>query len=258
MSLWAVTMVRDELDILPYTLRHLVGEGVDGFVIADNLSSDGTWEWLSSASLGVQVLLVRDEEPGYYQSRKMTGLYRMAVSLGAHWVVPFDADELWFNPAGFRLREIVARGWDADCLEAAVFNYHPTSQDAPEEPNPFRRIVHRDPQPTPLKKVLVRAAADVTIEQGNHKASASHDLVVVPGPIAVAHFPWRGCERFERKIRNGLAAYAASDLPTDWAEHWRYFGRILDEGGPEALRAAYFRHFHDVSGLEICVAPWRG
>jgi len=98
-SLWAVTMVRDELDIIEATLRHLESEGVEGIIVADNLSTDGTYEWLqdNAANFDCQLLVQQDPDPAYYQSRKMTALAHQAFELGAAWTLPFDADEIWYN-----------------------------------------------------------------------------------------------------------------------------------------------------------------
>jgi hypothetical protein len=47
-----------------------------------------------------RVHVVTDREPAYFQAAKMTRLARAAARAGADWVVPFDADELWFADRG--------------------------------------------------------------------------------------------------------------------------------------------------------------
>lgn len=94
MTVVAITMVRDEEDIIDWTLQHLLEQGIDHIIVADNLSVDKTpWKLAALASTG-RVTVIQDEEPGYYQDEKMTRLAHMAANdFGAEWVVPFDADE---------------------------------------------------------------------------------------------------------------------------------------------------------------------
>lgn len=262
-GVWAVTMVRDERDIIGHTLAHMASQGVTAIIVADNLSTDGTWEWLNDNAdrFCCPVRLQRDEEPGYYQARKMTRLAHDAFAFGAEWVIPFDADEAWYDSSGADLATaVMTQGVHADCLQAQLHNYFPLSTDDPSEHSPLRRICHRDPKPAPLAKVAVRARADVGIEQGNHAATwASRPGRSLPSSLEVAHFPWRSAEQFERKARNGSAAYRQTDLSPDVGLHWRSYGHILESQGPDALRAVFEEWFLDpAQALEHKPAPIRG
>jgi Glycosyl transferase family 2 len=255
MRLWAVTMVKDEIDIIVHTLGHLAASGVDGIIVADNLSTDGTWPCLQRLELPCQYKCIRDVDEGYYQSEKMTRLAHTAFELGADWVIPFDADELWYNAAG-DLRDVFEKT-DADCLTATLYNYFPTTDD-PDELNPFLRITNREPTAAPLHKVAVRNRSDVVIAQGNHGATANSPFEQRYSTLEVAHFPWRGWERFERKIRNGYAAYRKTNLSADTGAHWRNYGQLLEEQGSEALRSVYEAWFENPPGrLEHAPAPLR-
>ena len=80
MSVVAITMVRDEEDIIDWTLQHLLDQGVDHIIVADNLSVDETpWKLAALASTG-KVTVIQDDEPGYYQDKKMTDLAHMAAA----------------------------------------------------------------------------------------------------------------------------------------------------------------------------------
>jgi hypothetical protein len=258
MELWGVTMVRDEIDILPYTITHLFNEGLDHFIVADNRSVDGTREWLLNATTTFPLLVVNDEIVGYHQAKKMTALLHEAVTLGADWVIPFDADELWYDAEGITVKERIEQGWDTDLLEIGQWVHYTTSGDDQNEPNPFLRMPYRDPEMSRLSKVIVRAADDVALTQGNHQARAERPLNIIRPPIQIEHFPWRGPEHYERKIRNGIEAYdAAPEQSVYEAQHWRAPARVLREQGPAALREMYFRNCHDLPGLEYHPAPWR-
>lgn len=255
-------MVKDEQDIIAHTITHLVGQGVTGIVVADNLSTDDTFTILNDLDVDCELIVKTDPEPGYYQSRKMTELAHFAFRLGADWVIPFDADELWYatdGPLANAFDDI-----DADCAWASLHNYFPTSSDDPAEANPFRRITHRDPQPAALPKVAVRRRADITIAQGNHNVTADRldvtgALVSVESTLEVAHFPWRSFEQYKRKIRNGATAYRKTDLPEDYGAHWRQHGTLLEREGTDALRVVFDTYFHDPAlTLEHHPAPWSG
>lgn len=242
MKLMAVTMVKDEADIIRYTLENLLDQGVDEILVADNCSTDGTSEILREIAAVEPVRVEIDEDPAYYQSKKMTGLARKAFDLyGADVVVPFDADEYWTGQ-GCSLRRALEVS-TGPVMAVPLFNYFPSSTDGEDEADPFDRIVNRDREPSPLRKVAVRNIPDLVIEQGNHSAKGGEVVEVTSAMIG--HFPWRSYAQFECKVSNGYKAYLATDLPEDTGTHWRSYGRMLESDGPEALRAHYEKWFVD-------------
>jgi glycosyltransferase involved in cell wall biosynthesis len=246
MTVAAVTMVKDEADIIASTVGHMAGQ-VDMVIVADNGSTDGTRDILD----GLDVIVIDDPEIGYYQSRKITALAHRAMAQGADWIVPFDADEWWTTSTGGRITDFLAvvdPMWQV--VSAPTFDHVPTGED-PDDPDPTRRIVWRRATPNPLPKVACRTAADLTIAQGNHSAHYEAPAPTLPDGLIVHHFPYRSAEQFARKATNGAAAYAATDLPEDMGRHWRDYGRIASEHGDEALEAVFRRWFWqpDVTGL---------
>lgn len=255
MQLWAVTMVKDELDVIEHTLCHLASEGVHGIIVADNLSEDGTWPYIKSLNIGCELHCTQDFEVSFYQGRKVTNLARQAFAGGADWVIPFDADEIWYSTKGTLYDAVleVQQQHNANLAYAKLYNYHPTSKDEQREWNPFLRITHRNPIPAELRKVIVRRG-HVEIAQGNHDAIGPAPFIRATSTIEVAHFPWRSWPQFKRKVVNGYAGYKATDLPEDSGAHWRGYGRILEEHGEEVLRKeVYERWFFDP---EATVQQW--
>lgn len=256
-SVWAVTMVKDEADIIAYTLKHLAAEGVDGIIVADNLSTDGTRDILDSLQLPCELVVLDDPEVAYYQSDKMTGLAKQAFHRGAGWVLPFDADELWCSPNAATLgqffRDVPRR---CEGVKAALYNYFPVGVED-SDPNPFKRITKRDAHPAPLPKVAIRSGRNFQIHQGNHGVTGRKNLA---SGLQVHHFPWRSYEQFERKVANGYKAYLATDLPEESGGHWRSYGRVLEEGGREALRDLYTTWFANPPDIDLVddPAPYRG
>lgn len=236
MSVAAVLMVRDEADIIGPTIRHLLTQ-VDAIYVADNLSTDGTREILES--FGSDIILSDDPELGYYQSRKMTALASVAYRAGHSWVVPCDADEIWYA-TGSTLREHLGGiAGDVAIVSAELYDHIPTSEDDPTILDPVARIGWRKRYKGALPKVACRLRPDLVIDAGNHSASYRGPGLRVPG-LTLRHFTWRSPEQYVRKILNGKEAYAATDLPEGLGIHWRMW-----EGHEEGtIRQHFYKWFY--------------
>ena len=245
MKVWAVTMVRNEEDIIGFTLRHMISEGMDGIVVADNLSTDRTRDVLEAVKREAPIpfLLLEDREPGYYQSRKMTALAHLAAEKGAHYVIPFDADELWFSLTPEPVAGVL-RHADAPVARIDLWNHFASASD-PEEENPFLRMPWRMEKRSSFSKTAFRYRPDLTVAQGNHDVLGADGIPVEkdPVPVGIRHFPYRGPDHFIHKAMIGGAAYAATDLASNQGNHWRRFKRILDSEGPRAVEEIFFRDF---------------
>ncbi len=226
-----ICCAKDEIDILEFTVLHM-REECDAVIVADNGSTDGTREMLQRLSREPGVVVREDPEVGYYQSARMSRMAAQAAAMGATWVVPFDADEWWYSPHS-RIADVLADQSAAAIATAELYDHVPTAQD-PGVADPVTRIGWRRREPAPLAKVAVRPSLPVTIEQGNHGATFPTPRTI-DGLLVVRHFPYRSADQFVSKVRNGAAAYAATDLPEDVGKHWRDYGRLLDSGGPDAI-----------------------
>lgn len=233
-NVWAVTMVRDEADIVEATLRQMAAN-VDGLIVADNGSTDGTLDVLDRlrGDLAVPVVLVEDREPAYYQSAKMTALARAAVAdYGATWVVPMDADEWWYCPHAPRIADFLERQRDkVTGVTAEIYDHVATSDDDVAVPYPARSPWRRV-KALPLHKMAGRGDSAMVVMQGNHHvrfAEGERPATAVRG-LVIRHFPYRCVAQFIRKVRNGAAAYAATEgLDEDAGRHWREWGAYSDE-----------------------------
>jgi glycosyltransferase involved in cell wall biosynthesis len=239
MKVTGICMCKDEADIIVSTVRHMAGQ-VDEVIVADNGSTDGTRGLLEALADHLPVVVIDDPDPAYYQAVKMTRLATVAADGGAGWVVPFDADEVWYSPFASTIAEAL-RGSTTAVVGAVLYDHVATGVDD-DVSDPLLRIGWRRREAVELPKVACRTRLDVRIHQGNHAASYL-EQTMVPDQLVVRHFPYRSVEQFIRKARNGAAAYAATDLPEDAGAHWRGYGRILDESGPEALAEVFRKWF---------------
>lgn len=233
-------MVKDEIDIIEFTIRHLIEE-VDFVIVSDNGSTDGTFDLvvqLQREGLPLRALL--DSEVGYWQSRKMTALAQLALEEGHAWVVPCDADEYWYAADGRTITAFLAgQAPDVQIVLAHLYHHIPSDLDPEDDKNPFRRIGWRKREHAGLPKVACRARPDLTIDAGNHSARTNGTASTSSGLI-IRHYSWRTEGQFLRKIRNGVAAYAATDLPEGIGEHWRMWQNCDDE----QVRAHFHTWFH--------------
>lgn len=238
-SVIAVTMVRDEADVISSTIAQLFAQGVDHVIAADNLSTDRTRTILEGFN---RVTVVDDDEPGYYQDRKMTALARRAHDMGADWVLPFDADEIWYGLHGNIAKSLA--GCEADVVMAAGWDHIVTTPG--DQPfSPWRR-----PEYQRLSKVTFRASPFAELNMGNHDVRGCGP-VRMAGVLEYRHFQYRSLAQMTRKLRTGKAAYEASDIHPMHGTHWREGGALSDE----AL-AAKWADLCATDGLVFDPVPW--
>ena len=217
-SVWAVTMVRNEADVVAHSVRHLLNQGVDGVIVVDNLSEDPTPAVLAELArqddrvhVGVNTL------DAFYQGRAMSYLAWLAYRAGADWVILFDADEFWFAEEGSVVEALRACGSDP-VQAAALHDLAPSSTSGIDFTDPHATARIR-PDVT-SHKVAIRPGRWVWVDDGNHSCL---DLRrAAPGPLRIAHVPHRSLEQRIRKASIGAAALAkASTLRPDIGNHWR-------------------------------------
>jgi hypothetical protein len=220
-EVWAVSMVKDEADVIGLTVNHLLAQGVDRLLIADNLSRDETRPILDDlARRDSRVHVVTDREPAYFQAAKMTRLARAAARAGADWVVPFDADELWFADRGSvaeRLRAIAAADPHDSTTGVVRARVHDTIPTGGPAPDPTTATCVLDATPTPPGKVAIRAHRLMGVVVGNHGAQRVGRTV---DGLCIAHLQYRSEAQVERKARQGLAAVQLADAPDYVGVHW--------------------------------------
>lgn len=218
-EVWGVTMVRNEQDIVGQCLRHLLGQGVDHLLVADNLSDDDTPAILAElAASDRRVHLARDIEPAYFQAEKMTYLARAAQRAGADWIVPFDADEFWFAEVG-SLGEFFARATaDPSTPQTIRALIHDTIPTGSSTVAPTRATYIMDSTPTPPGKVAYRAHRLAMLMMGNHGVKR---VGGIGGGLRIGHLLYRSPEQIARKARQGAEAVARAEGPDYVGAHWR-------------------------------------
>lgn len=217
-------MMRNEADVARRVVEHMFAQGVDRVYVLENLSTDDTLEQLLASDGAGDLIIIDDPEPGYYQADKMTGLAYRAAEDGAQWIVPFDADEVWYGTGGRTIRDaltnttadvVVATGWDHIARHADPAGH------------PFDVIQWRRPRHQQLPKVAFRPHKNMRLAQGNHmvRHPGHHTFDV----LAYRHFQYRTLSQMIAKVRVGAAAYENTELADTEGAHWRRLAALTDD-----------------------------
>ncbi|MEA3550261.1 glycosyltransferase family 2 protein [Pseudarthrobacter sp. C1] len=213
-SVWGISMVRDEEDVIEEVIRHQLGQGISPILIADNNSVDSTPRILARLAEELPVFIVQDSLRAYHQDEKMTALSRAAFDHGAKWIVPFDADEMWFAEES-TVADFLTNS-DLSIVRAAMYNIYPTGA---------KSIGSMDLSEQPMAKVAFRASRFALLGIGNHRVVRSGKLGT---GLYVAHYPWRNVEQLQRKVRQGREALEAAALAGNMGSHWRALADLTD------------------------------
>ncbi|MDD2728586.1 glycosyltransferase family 2 protein [Malikia sp.] len=218
---WAVTMVRNESTTLPAIVEHFRQQGISRVLVVNHLSTDDTVE--SLAPFGDFVQIAQYDHAAYEQRAVMTLASRFATECGASWIIPFDADEIWWPTHGATIAELLESS-TADKIPAPHYDFLPPSNPlAKFSPKAFhlRRL-----QPNPMPKTAFRAYPKAIVLMGNH-------WVQRPGSngdgLAVAHYPYRTKDQLRKKVKEGALAIDALGNSKGLGTHWQQWNAMSDE-----------------------------
>ncbi|WP_374428034.1 glycosyltransferase family 2 protein [Ideonella dechloratans] len=258
-----VAVARNEKTLMPHFLAHYRGLGVRHFVLVDNLSDDGTREYLLAQPDVVLYSADTDYRDSHY------GVAWQQAVLGAHalgrWVVLADIDELLVyedcerQPITQWLAGLQAQGHDA--AQTLMVDMYPSGElaeaDFAQAKNLFEAAPYFDRQPlqrwqlgaghysnavtylsalrhrlipdsapnlyTSQKIAVFRYAPWVRLAQGLHYAS---NLRVAPQPAFFAHFKYHA--GFHQKV---LHEIARKQHFNGAEEYNKYLAMLLESSG---------------------------
>jgi len=242
-------LVKNEIDIIESNIRTHAELGVDGFVIMDNNSTDGTRELLSKLQKEFEIIIV-DERGIYRQSRFMMRLAKIAKErLRANWVINNDADEFWLPKNSKNLKENL--NFNGSVLTVHRYNM------ILEEKKPFFKSEYFVKNPifyskenqlrgegsTLLAKIapktIINPKGLIYLRGGNHKAlhiksvidyfRSGYDKIERFKDIEVFHFPIRSYKQFEKNIKNRKRLLESGKRVT-MGPHYRRWVKIYNEG----------------------------
>ena len=265
-QVWSCLLVKNESDLVGFLLSHLISQGVDGIIVADNMSSDGTLGIIKRIAdfAPIPIIIIPDNNPAHEQAKKMNNLARIAAQNFTHgWILAGDADEMPYSYGPDNLSDTL-RHCPYPVIGLQLFNHFCTDQDKVDEINPFKRMVWRCKERNALDKVAYYYTPHVRLTEGNH--GLEHNGERLPGvgiELAIRHFPYRGADHFIRKIdQGGTSLRLAKNVPAGTGQHWLEYKTSLEAHGVEAMKSHYQTYFHftdpENQGLCFDPAPYSG
>ena len=256
MKIFGVTLVRSEADIIAVTIRYHLQLGLDGVLVLDNASSDGTDQILERLAQTDNRVRWSRHEGEYQQAELTTGLARDAFRAGADWIIPFDADEFWYAPVR-AFREVLAAS-KAGALRAQVIHYIQAREQVQRSPEALLTMTRRAARtigPADTGRVLVeaqkigyveamyapkwisRASMNLEIGPGNHSARNVAGTPETTMELVCLHAPLRSRDTLASKAAQSQRLEAAG-RPAGDGWHTHRVRRLLEGDAIDAEWAA--------------------
>lgn len=239
--LYMTLLVKNEIDIIEKNLIFHKKMGVDGFIVTDNGSSDGTYEVLEKyKNQGIIKELILDKEPAYNQNEKVNKMILIARDkYNADWVMNVDADEFWYS-GGHDLKKEISKSTQ-NVIKCPMVNVYPDEEEFINscyvvDKTSFEKEKYDFPTFSlynqQFPKVAHRVKGYKMISMGNHNADMTKKSEKISKDILIYHYSVRGKEHFKNKMVNGaIAAYKVKGDNPNISTHWKYFyERLVVEG----------------------------
>lgn len=241
MKLIMTLVCKDEIDIIEKHLLFHHHMGVDGYIVTDNNSTDGTRELLEKYKEKGIVLDIIDEPcPTHMHGVWVHRMVELAIKKHhADWVINSDADEFWYANSE-DLKYDIAKCGKANILNLYFRNFVPPADDVdyfqtslfcnrllPEYESKALGIdneLYVDTKPYP--KVIHQTKGYIRILDGNHGVRIKNPDSVDPGNIRLYHYYIRNFKHFESKVIKGYASvknHPQKGIGTEWRRWYEQF-----------------------------------
>ena len=232
-TITAFMCVYNESDILPYTLAHLIAQGIRVYVI-DNWSTDDSPAIARSFPLLGYERYPAFEPPEHFSLRalltrieNLTQIYPLST---ASWFIHHDADEIRRSPIpGECLRDAIYRvgqlGYNA--IDHIAYEFCPVDESWEcgdyARPHPETLFRHYSPTP-PINLTHVKAWKNIPGTRPDLASNGGHDINltspdrrIYPDKFILKHYPIRSSSHASRKIlTERLPRYDLAERELDW------------------------------------------
>lgn len=232
-------LVKDEEEVLEQNILFHKKMGVDGFIITDNGSTDGTGFIIEKyKEKGWVYESIYNPDRGYRQDEFVNKMIMIAKEkYNADWIINADADEFWFCRKG-NYREVLGKSCH-NVISCGVYNMYPNEDvfwkseytinnqiDLSEFDLPKYNLFS-----TQFDKVIHRTKGYKRISVGNHNVKMKVKSIGKTEDIIIYHYNVRSKKHFYTKfIIGGKNVFENKDAKyQNIAEHWRYFYLLSKE-----------------------------
>lgn len=198
-----VMIVRDDEDILAYTLQHYYMLGIKKMYIMNNIPTKAVQDILDLAEATYEDLMIErfyNSEPILIQEKEMKGLTDQALLDGYEWIIGSDADEILV------LNKPLNSFLDGYELGTSlVFRWRHNVVDGYPMGNPYDYAIHKgfmDEIDSRWTKSIGRFTKYMGYTVGQHEIEACDNTVFITDDIGVyEHLPYRTKEQKKKKDR---------------------------------------------------------
>lgn len=243
-KLFMTILAKDEADIIEKQILFHKAMGVDGFIVTDNNSSDGTTEIFEKyKEKGWIKEIINEYSCDYEQVKWVDRMIKIARDkYHADWIINADADEFWCCEHESLKSELSKS--HSNIIYANILNIYPENEtdfykneDLIANCQNIKDEINKSLSPysmytKQIPKVIHRTKGYITIEPGNHSVKMKLSNKSFSENIHIYHYSLRGLEHFKRKMINGGASVnSTKSLPANAGQHWKYFYEIFTNQG---------------------------
>ncbi|WP_417870489.1 glycosyltransferase family 2 protein [Vibrio furnissii] len=237
--LYMTILAKNEVDVIEEHLKFHKAMGVDGFIVTDHCSTDGTLEVFERyKKLGWVKELIVENSTEFQQVKWVDRMIRLAKDkYNADWVINADADEFWYVE-NKDLKSTLALS-HCNSIKVNIYNVMPTLSgkffdstrvikgDISKVRHSFE--LHKfNVYTRQLAKVAHRTRGYQIIEDGNHGVKMHRKSERTSKEICIYHYSLRGIDHFYRKmVSGGSVLEKTNGLDRNSGNHWQYFYKVL-------------------------------
>lgn len=239
-------LVKDEADIIRENILFHRAMGVDGIIVTDNNSTDGTLEILKELKAQGNILeIIEEPATEYYQALWVDRMIKLATKkYKADWIINADADEFWHSKSLNLKRDIIEEaGKDKNVLNSILKDFIPVENKIDFLSSPYfinRELKSFESEIIDLpacyynfqlriKKVIHKTKGYKMITQGNHHVKMQKNQESYSNSINIYHYFVRNYKHFEEKtIKGGKSHEKLKDKNV--GSHWRKWYELYKDG----------------------------
>jgi hypothetical protein len=227
----AFTYCYNEQDILPWTLRHMLEQGLD-VTVMDNWSTDNSWEAVLELAKKNPERIHPSRYPvagplsqvSWYDMLKLVETKALQASLdGYDWVMHYDADEIRRSPVPGEtlvdfLLDVDALGFTAVNHEVIAYKQKETYWGGEDPETYFTDEVEQHVDHFNGQVKCWKQPKDCIVDlasSGGHRVRFP-GLNICPERLLLKHYPLRSNEQAKRKLKERRERWTESDRARGW------------------------------------------